>query len=102
MGEIILFEDHDGKAGIEVLLDDDTVWLTVNQMAELFESSRRNIGEHLQHIYTDGELSEEATRRNFRQVRRPLGGDAFERHLGASAPGEAGDRLLQGGLAPAP
>ncbi len=48
---------------------DETVWLTQQQMAELFQSSRTNIVEHIQHIYDEGELDEESTCRKFRQVR---------------------------------
>ena len=48
---------------------DETVWLTQQQMAELFHSSRTNIVEHIQHIYDEGELDEISTCRNFRQVR---------------------------------
>ncbi len=45
------------------------MWLTQQQMAELFHSSRTNIVEHIQHIYEEGELDEASTCRKFRQVR---------------------------------
>lgn len=48
---------------------DETVWFTQQQMAELFQSSRTNIVEHIRHIYEEGELDEELTCRRFRQVR---------------------------------
>ena len=68
-GEIILYQTEDGLTKIDVRFEDDTVWLTQQQMAELFQSSRSNIVEHIQHIYEEGELDEAATCRKFRQVR---------------------------------
>jgi hypothetical protein len=47
---------------------DETVWLTQQQMAELFQTSRTNIVEHIKHIYEEGELEQLSTCRNFRQV----------------------------------
>ena len=55
---------------LEVRLGEDTVWLSQQQMAELFMSSRTNIVEHIQHIYSEKELEENSTCRNFRQVRQ--------------------------------
>ena len=55
---------------LEVRLGEDTVWLSQQQMAELFMSSRTNIVEHIQHIYSEKELEEISTCRNFRQVRQ--------------------------------
>ena len=68
-GEIILYQTDDGLTKIDVRFEDETVWLTQQQMAELFQSSRSNIVEHIQHIYEEGELDEAATCRKFRQVR---------------------------------
>lgn len=68
-GEVVLYQREDGAPTVEVLSDGDTVWLTQQQIAELFETSRTNIVEHIQHVYEEGELSEEATSRKSRQVR---------------------------------
>ena len=68
-GEIILYQTEDGLTKIDVRFEDETVWLTQAQMADLFQSSRSNIVEHIQHIYEEGELDESATCRKFRQVR---------------------------------
>lgn len=68
-GEVILYQRDDGAPALEVRLDAETVWLTQQQIAELFQSSRSNIVEHLQHVYDEGELDETATCRRFRQVR---------------------------------
>lgn len=68
-GEIIIYQGPDGTASIEVKIQGETVWLTQQQMAELFQTSRSNVVEHIQHIYAEGELDETSTCRNFRQVR---------------------------------
>ena len=54
---------------LQAQMDGDTVWLSQAQMAELFQSSRTNIVEHIRNIYEEGELDEDLTCRNFRQVR---------------------------------
>ncbi len=68
-GEIVIYQSENGDTKIDVRFVDETVWLTQQQMAELFQSSRTNIVEHIQHIYEEGELDEESTCRKFRQVR---------------------------------
>lgn len=70
LGEIIIYENANGQAKIDVKVYDDTVWLTQQQMALLFQSSRTNIVEHIKHIYEEGELDESSTCRNFRQVQK--------------------------------
>lgn len=54
---------------IDVKLENDTVWLTQQQMTELYQTSRTNVVEHIKHIYEEGELDKKSTCRNFRQVR---------------------------------
>lgn len=68
-GEIVIYQSESGDTKIDVRFVDETVWLTQQQMAELFQSSRTNIVEHIRHIYEEGELDEESTCRKFRQVR---------------------------------
>lgn len=68
-GEIILYQTEDGLTKIDVRFEDETVWLTQQQMADLFQSSRSNVVEHIRHIYEEGELDEASTCRKFRQVR---------------------------------
>src|SRR6218665_254233 len=68
-GEVILYQRDDGAPAIEVRLDAETVWLSQQQIAELFQTSRTNIVEHIQHIYEEGELDETATCRKSRQAR---------------------------------
>ncbi len=67
--EIVIYQNNDGSMKIDVTLEDDTVWLSQQQMAELFQTSRTNVVEHIKNIYAEGELEENATCRNFRQVR---------------------------------
>ena len=69
-GEILIYQTDDGQTNIEVKIEDDTVWLTQQQMSELFQTSRINVVEHIKHIYEEGELDEISTCRNFRQVRK--------------------------------
>ena len=69
-GDIVIYQSEDGNTKINVNLQDETVWLSQQQLAELYQSSRTNIVEHIRNIYEEGELSEVSTCRNFRQVRR--------------------------------
>ena len=66
--EIVLFENQDVK--LEVNMKDETVWLSQQQMAILFNSSRTNIIEHIKNIYSEGELDKVSTCQNFRQVQK--------------------------------
>ena len=68
--KIVIYQTEDGQTQIDVRLENETVWLTQTQMAQLFKSSRTNVLEHIQHIYEVEELEKEATCRNFRQVRQ--------------------------------
>ncbi|NLL29133.1 MAG: virulence RhuM family protein [Bacteroidales bacterium] len=67
-GNIIVYNTEDGNAKIEVRLENENVWLTQQQMAELYQSSRTNVVEHIKHIYEEQELDESSTCRKFRQV----------------------------------
>ncbi|MEK7587082.1 MAG: RhuM family protein [Patescibacteria group bacterium] len=64
-GEIIIYEGADGETKIEVQMKDETVWLTQDQMAELFDKSKSTINEHIQNIYAEKELILEGTMRKF-------------------------------------
>ena len=69
-GNIIIYQTEDGLTKLDVQLHDETVWLSQQQKAELFHSSRTNIVEHIKHIYQEGELLEISTCRKFRQVQQ--------------------------------
>jgi len=66
--EIILYQTEDNRTRIEVRLENETVWLTQRQMAELFQKDLRTINEHIQNVFGEGELQRGATIRKFRIV----------------------------------
>jgi len=66
--QIVIFKTEDEKIAVDVRFEDETAWLTQQQMAELFQTSRTNVVEHIKHIYEEGELNEVATCRKIRQV----------------------------------
>lgn len=68
-GSVALYRLSDGSPALQVRLDKDTVWVTQADLVRLFDSSKANISEHITNIFNDGELSAEATIRNFRTVR---------------------------------
>ena len=65
-GEILIYQTEDGLTNINVKMQDDTVWLTQQQLAELYQSSKSNVSEHIKHIFVEGELDEESVVRKFR------------------------------------
>ena len=68
--QIIIYQGENGETRIEVKFTGDTVWLSQQQMAELYQTTRPNIVQHIRNIYEDGELEEKATCKNFLQVRQ--------------------------------
>ncbi len=69
-GDIIIYQTDDGVTKIDVKIENETVWLSQQQMADLFDTSRTNVIEHINNIYEEGELDKESTCQNFRQVRK--------------------------------
>ena len=69
-GEVLIYQSEDGLTNVEVTVRDETVWLSQQQMSELFQTSRTNVVEHIRHIFAEGELDEVSTCRNSRQVRQ--------------------------------
>lgn len=63
--EIIIYTTEDGLSQVDVTFDGDNVWLTQEQMAELFQKAKSTINEHIKHIYEDGELQRASTMRKF-------------------------------------
>jgi len=66
--EIIIYQTEDGQTKIQARLEDETVWLTQAQMAELFGKGRSTITEHIGNIFKEGELDENLVCRNFRHT----------------------------------
>ncbi len=66
--KIIIYQSEDGQTQIDVRLENDTVWLTQAQMAELFQKTPQNITMHIRNAYNEGELDKESTCKEFLQV----------------------------------
>lgn len=64
--EIIIYQANELSSKIEVNISDETIWLTQNQIVELFDSSKANISEHIKNIFNSGELDEISVVRKFR------------------------------------
>ena len=67
--EIIIYQNPDGNIKIDVRLEEETVWLTQDQMATLFGKGRSTVAEHIANVFEEGELEQNRTCRKFRQVR---------------------------------
>jgi len=78
--DILIYQNPDGNIKIDVRLQEETVWLTQDQMATLFGKARNTITEHIQNVYEEGELEQNRTSRKFRQVRTE-GKRAVEREI---------------------
>ena len=68
MSEIILYTTEKGIIKINVQLDNETVWLTQKQLVELYQTAKSMVSEHIKNIYTDEELTPDATVRKIRTV----------------------------------
>ncbi len=64
--KIIIYQSEDGQTHIEVRIEEETVWLSQQQLTELYQTSKSNISEHIKHIFEDGELEKEVVVRKFR------------------------------------
>lgn len=67
-GEIELYETPDGEVRVDVRFDRETVWLTQQQMAELYERDRSVVTRHIHNVFREGELDPESTSAKFTQV----------------------------------
>lgn len=78
--EILLYTDETGKMNVNVRFVEEDVWVTQVQLAEIYATTRQNIGQHIENIYKDNELPREATIKKFfivqtegnRQVKREI------------------------------
>lgn len=66
--DIIIYQTEDGITQVNVAFDNDTVWLSLDQLAELFQRSKSTISRHLKNIYAEGELEQSSTVANFATV----------------------------------
>ena len=67
---IIIYQLEDGKTKIDVKLEDETVWLSQQQMADLYDTTKQNISSHIKNIFDEEELSENSTVKEFLTVRK--------------------------------
>ena len=65
-GEIVIYTSEDGSVSLDTKLENETIWLTQKQMAELFDKNIRTVNEHINNIFKEGELDKIAVIRNFR------------------------------------
>ena len=66
--ELIIYQTEDGRTKIDVHMENETVWLSLEQMSELFQRDKSTISRHIKNVFADGELLEEATVANFATV----------------------------------
>ncbi|HSN23989.1 MAG TPA: virulence RhuM family protein, partial [Methylomicrobium sp.] len=78
--QVLIYQTEDGRTKVEVRLQDETVWLTQQHIAELFQSSKQNVSHHIKSIFDEGELVPEATVKKYLTVRIE-GGREVERSL---------------------
>ena len=64
--EIVIYQSEDGLIKVDVLFENETVWLTMDQMSLLFGKAKSTISEHIKHIFEDGELEQNSVVRFFR------------------------------------
>jgi hypothetical protein len=69
-GQFLVYEAQDGRVKIDVRLEDETVWLTQQLMADLFQTSQQNISLHIQNVYEERKLVPKATHKKYLSVRR--------------------------------
>jgi hypothetical protein len=74
-GEIIIYQTEDGLTKIDVSMQAETVWLTQEQMAELFQRDKSTISRHIKNIFSEGELDEKVVVAEFATTSQPLAGD---------------------------
>ncbi len=68
-GKIVIYTSTDGKISLDTKLENETIWLTQDMMAKLFETTPQNITMHIKNIYDDEELEQNSTCKDFLQVR---------------------------------
>ena len=79
--QILFFQSEDGRSRIEVRLDGNTVWLSQNLIAELYQITKQTTGHHIQNIFNEKELSPEATVRQYLTVQTARDHEQFSAPL---------------------
>lgn len=70
MSEILIYQSNNGKVKLDVMLENETIWLSQKQLCELYGKSKSTISEHIKAIFDDEELEPSSTVRNFRTVQK--------------------------------
>ena len=68
--KLILYKDEEGRVSVNVRFADEDVWLTQQQLAEIYSTTKQNVSQHIDNILADGELEENRTVKNFLTVRQ--------------------------------
>lgn len=68
--QFLIYQAENGETKLEVRLEDETVWLTQNMIAKLYQTTKQNISLHIQNVYKEGELESEATVKKYLTVRQ--------------------------------
>ncbi|MBR6464349.1 MAG: virulence RhuM family protein, partial [Verrucomicrobia bacterium] len=68
MGEILIYRTEDGQTKLDVKLENETIWLSLDQMAELFQRDKSTVSRHIKNVFQEGELDPKATVANFATV----------------------------------
>ena len=66
--QFLIYQTEDGRVKIDVRFEDESVWLTQQMMADLFQTSKQNVSHHIKSIFDEGELSPEATVKKYLTV----------------------------------
>ena len=67
--KLILYKDEEGKISVNTRFADEDVWLTQAQLSEIYQTTKQNVSQHIDNIFSDGELDENRTVKNFLTVR---------------------------------
>ena len=84
-GQILLYHTPDGESRIEVRLEGETVWLSLDQMAELFQRNKSTISRHIKNVYEEGELNADSTVALLQQFKRKVNGRWNETSLSTTS-----------------
>lgn len=63
--QVLLYQTDDGTTRVEVRMEGETVWLNQNQLAELFLTTKQNVGQHIRNVFAEGELAPESVVKDF-------------------------------------
>ena len=84
-GQILLYQTPDEESRIEVRLEGETVWLSLDQMAELFQRNKSTISRHIKNVYEEGELNADSTVALLQQFKRKVNGRWNETSLSTTS-----------------